>query len=158
MIISSHDAFFYVFSGVLLVIGGIVLFCVAMNKRLLRKKLIDLNSCPFKFSVDEDRIYFHFPTAKLYCTYDFGIRKDGTYGLKEIGITGVNQGYGGSIPLKIGQNIFPIIESMKRFENWASAQKFDYYWGNSLRKYWQNTIQNLDNLDYLEYKYKENHK
>jgi hypothetical protein len=150
----------------LLVFASIFAFPFAIVKVIknislskLRKKLVDLNDCPFKFHIENGSyspyVIFDFGTAKLYCSYKSGIRSDGIYGVKEISLEGINSSYGSHIELSTGQSIFPIIRKMDEFEQWTKTKAFKTSWEVDFKYCWEDTLKSIDNLRYLETKSKE---
>lgn len=147
----------YTFSfAVLSVIAIMWITIVFLNykeKQNLYKKLLELNDCPFKYSLDEGYLIFDLFHAKLYCSYRFGIQSNGTFGIRDLIVQGLNDGYGSTIELEFGQSIYPIIIKIKEFDAWSNTKSFPVSWDNNFKFTWNQMLNNLSNLDYLEQKY-----
>jgi hypothetical protein len=137
--------------------GGIISFAIIFNvikyfvgKRKIYKRFVELKDCPFPFSICDDVLEFDLDGTKLYCDYQFGIRKDGVYGIKELSLNGINNSWG-RIELNIGQSILPFISKMEQFEKWVNTKTFDTFWKSSFAQSWKGTMNKLDNFKIIEY-------
>ncbi len=126
-------------------------------------KLIDLQDAPFKFKIvaQEHNDYAVFDLGNgttLWCSYTFGIKSDGVYGINNLKLHGLNSERGGTIKLNIGQSIFPIIQSIDAFDTWVETKAFDCAWEHNFKDAWDEMKKKLDNLRILETKSKEKEK
>jgi hypothetical protein len=136
------------------------------HKRKHKKEfasLIDLHDAPFKFRVASeehtDYAVFEFSDdTTLWCVYSFGIKSDGVYGINDLKIVGLNSLHGGTIRLKVGQSVFPVISNMDLFQDWAKTKAFACRWERNFEDAWEDMIKKLDNLRVLETKSKEKDK
>lgn len=126
-------------------------------------KLADLMDGPFKFTImtdngDEFLLFDLGDNAKLWCEYTFGIKSDGVYGVDTLVVRGLNNKRTNRIELGIGQSVFPLIEKMGQFEDWAEKKSFVYEWDSLFEVTWDEMKKKLDNLRFLETKSKEKEK
>ncbi|MGH7974807.1 MAG: hypothetical protein ACREBR_04730 [bacterium] len=132
------------------------------RKRLI-EKLIDLNDCPFKFTVKSkhgtDYAVFDLgENSTLWVEFTFGIRSDGLYGVNQLEVHGLNSPHGSTIELAVGQSVFPAIKSVNEFTEWARKKVFEYYWEKDFLAAWEAMKKKLDNLRFFESKLKKEKK
>jgi len=142
-------------------LGGFILYGIKYLQRQARMKdLVELNDCPFKFTVDlNDNIIFNLcENTTLWCDYGLGIRSDGVYGIDSIRLLGINGPFSEISNLKVGQSVFPIVKAMDDFLAWAKVQPFDYTFKDGFDREWNNIKKKLDNLRYLESEAKKKEK
>ena len=151
----------------LIIVGIITVVAIAIyawiqyeNAKEWNHNMQDLKDCPFKFHKEwtERSMYVVFefaPDALLWCEYDFGIRSDGYYGIKDLKLIGINSYTRNVLRLNIGQSVFPIITKMAEFQEWARKKVFKVTWDYSLGEAWKEMKEELDNLRILEAKSKE---
>lgn len=145
---------------------GFIIGCYILYKYLENvayKKVEELDDCPFPFKLethsDDTFIIFNLgDNTTLWCQYSFGLRSDGVYGVDELSLHGINARFGGSIQLAMGQSVFPLIEKMNQFEEWAEDKAFEYEWEADFEYSWKEMKKKLDNLRFLETKSKEKDK
>lgn len=156
-----HNFIFICGSGL-----GIACFLEYAKYRRHRKRFYReveyLNDCPFKFHLEskdaEDYIVFDLGNnTTLWSEYTFGIRSDGIYGVNYLRVMGLNGPYD-RIKLQIGQSVFPIIESINTFKEWAKEKTFEIQWNEDFISSWNEMKKKLDNLRILEEKSKQNEK
>ena len=151
----------------LIIVGIITVVAIAIyawiqyeNAKEWNRNMQDLKDCPFKFhkewTVRTEYVVFELANdADLWCEYDFGIRSDGIYGIKDLKLIGINNHTQNVLKLNIGQSVFPIIAKMDDFQEWAKKKVFSITWDYSLDSAWQEMKENIDNLRVLETKSKE---
>jgi hypothetical protein len=151
-----------IFISVPISLGTIIFAIKKWNKKKFYDEMEYINDSPFPFHPDSDDgndyIVFELEDdTTLWCDYRFGIRSDGVYGLSNLTVKGLN-GNHHRIKLKIGQSIFPIIESIDRFEEWTNEKAFKTDWDGEFTYSWNEMKKKLDNLRILEAKSKEKEK
>lgn len=140
-------------------ISTIVVGMHKRGKKLFYEKVEYLNDCPFKFHPESKNGYNYIVfdlgnDTTLWCEYVLGIRSDGIYGVSYLKLMGLN-GHHYKIKLKIGQSVFPIIESINTFDAWTKEKIFETQWDGDFVASWNDMKKKLDNLRILEAKSKE---
>ena len=148
-------------SLIILVILGVQFLIRKKEEKDFYKRTAYLMDCPFKYALkieDDEYIIFVLDTnTTLWCEYSMGIRSDGVYGVSHLEVRGLNGPYS-NIKLEVGQSIFPIIEKIDQFEEWADGKAFKAYWNKDFLSEWEDMRKELDNLRYLETKSQEKDK
>ena len=146
--------FIYVALCALICIVGVPYTIGFFEVKKLKKNLAELQTAPFQMKVDDRQIYFDLGGFKLYCDYQFDIRKDGTYGLCELTLKGINT-CNGRVELEVGESIIPLIGYMSEFNAWAATTKFKVSWEQLFKMSWDKTLSKIDNLDVIESAYEQ---